>query len=335
MQDYFPFGLAPAIILVLTLLSGGWLALNPIDKQEDTTLRMWIFARGHYDAYQKALPAFHEKHPEEKVDLQNVGLEAVSTRLQAAFWADLEVPELVEVEISRAGTFFRGKAEDVGFQDLRPWLEETGLIDDIVQSRFTPYSKHGKIYGLPHDVHPVAIAYRRDIFERAGIDLSTVETWDEFVEIGRKMTVPGERYMLLASAGTYSDFEVLMFQRGTGYYDENGKLIMDNDIVRDLLLWFVPLCVGEDRIANNPGNFGAAFANAFGNGDVLCVLTPDWRSKLIEQDLERISGKVALMPMPAFEPGGRRTSTSGGTMLGITYSAEDPTAALNLARHLY
>ena len=123
--------------------------------------------------------------------MQLVHGDAVNSRLRAAFWADLDVPDLVEVEISRAGSFFRGPAEDVGFIDLMPILKRTGYYDRIVQTRFAPYRNRGRIYGLPHDVHPVVLAYRRDLFEELGIDVRQIRTWDDFVRIGREVSVPG------------------------------------------------------------------------------------------------------------------------------------------------
>jgi len=32
---------------------------------------------------------------------------------------------------------------------------------------------------VPHDVHPVGITYREDLFREAGIDLSAARTWPE------------------------------------------------------------------------------------------------------------------------------------------------------------
>jgi arabinosaccharide transport system substrate-binding protein len=44
---------------------------------------------------------------------------------------------------------------------------------------------------------------------------------------------------------------------------------------------------------------------------------------------------MALMPLPAVEPGGRRTSTWGGTMLGITKHSEHQDLAWEFAKHIY
>jgi len=333
MEDHFPFGKAPFIILVLTLVSGGWLLVNPVEKKE-STLQFWTFARTHAMAYKQAVPSFEKKHPGVTVDVQLVHGTAVTSRLRAAFWADLDVPDLVEVEIGSAGTFFRGPHEEIGFVDLTPLLEKTGLIDRIVKSRFAPYTSKGRIYGLPHDVHPVMLAYRRDLFEKHGIDVSELTTWDKFVKAGRKVTALGERYMIQLSDASAAYMETFLFQRGGGYFDQDGKLIIDNEIAIETVKWYIPLVAGPKRISSDPG-WGQPFAQAFEDGYILSAICPDWRSKSIEKDITRLSGKMALMKLPAFEPGGRRTSTWGGTMVGITKHCKDKELAFKLARHLY
>jgi arabinosaccharide transport system substrate-binding protein len=44
---------------------------------------------------------------------------------------------------------------------------------------------------------------------------------------------------------------------------------------------------------------------------------------------------MKLMPLPAVKPGGRRTSTWGGTMIGITKQCKNPDLAWKLAMQLY
>jgi len=331
--DAFPFGFAPFLIFALTLVSIGWMLSHPVPaKVADVTL--WTFADIHHRAYQKALAAFYEKHPGKTVDLQLVHNVAVTSRLRAAFWADLDVPDLVEVEISSAGTFFRGKIDDLGFMDLTPWLKESGLYDRIVKTRFAPYTTRGKIFGLPHDVHPVMLAYRRDLFEELGIDPEKLATWDDFVREGRRVTLPGKRYMIQLSDSNGGTFEPMLFQRDGGYFDADGKLIMDNEIAIDTVKWYIPLVAGPKLIANDIGGRDI-FARSVESGILLSFICPDWKSKSVETQVGNMAGKMALMPLPAFEPGGRRTSTQGGTMLGITKRCADKALAKALALHLY
>jgi arabinosaccharide transport system substrate-binding protein len=110
---------------------------------------------------------------------------------------------------------------------------------------------------------------------------------------------------------------------------------MDDPITLQTLLWFTPLVAGPDRIAANPGSFGQSFYRAVEEGYILTYVCPDWRAGGTRFNLPNLGGKLRLMPMPAFEPGGRRTSTWGGTMLGITRTADDPDLAWRYALHLY
>lgn len=330
------FGMAPAILLILTLFSGAYILLNPA-RSPDADLSVWVFAKSHYGAYPEFIRRFEEENPGFSVHLQLVHQQAVTSRLRAAMHAGLPVPDLVEIEISWAGSFFRGPVEDVGLLDLRPWLEETGYIDAMVDNRLATYSIGDRVFGLPNDVHPVMLAYRRDIFEELGINADEIETWDQFIEIGRRVTRRGganPRYMVGFNNVGADSFEVLLFQRGGGYFDDQGELIMDSELVVETLLWFIPLVAGPERIAVDAG-WGAQFARSMSDGYILAYITPDWRTRIIESDVAAVSGKMALMPLPAFEPGGRRTSTWGGTMLGVPRSSPNIDKALRLAEHLY
>jgi arabinosaccharide transport system substrate-binding protein len=329
----FPYGKAAFSMLVLALLSGAWLAAEP-SSPKTATLAFWTFANTHYDAYKEAIPAFEKANPGVSVDLQLVAGSAVTTRLQAAFWADLDVPDLVEAEISAAGAFFRGPLKDVGFVDLTDRIRRDGLWDGMVQARFAPYTSRGRIFGLPHDVHPVQIAYRRDVFEKEGIDARQIQTWDDFVRVGRRLTIPNQRYMVEFSDSGASQLETCLFQRDGGYFDARGECIMDNPIAVETMRWYVPLVAGPEKIGNNLGT-GQILTKAVEDGYFLCLVMPDWRSKGIEKDIPRMRGKMALMPLPAVRPGGRRTSTWGGTMLGITRRCKNPDLAWKLARHFY
>lgn len=330
---YFPYGKAAFSFLLFALLSGGWILRYPPENKK-ATLTMWVFAKPHAAAYAKAIPEFEKAHPGVTVNIQIVDNQALANRLQAAFVADLDVPDLVEIEISQAGTFFRGPISDVGFTDLTERVHQSGLWEEMVQARFAPYMDRGHIFGLPHDVHPVQFAYRRDIFEQVGIDVNQIKTWDDFIAVGRKLTIPGKRYMAELNDGDASHLELCLFQRGGGYFDQEGNCIFDSEISVQTMLFYVPLVAGDKKIANSLGS-GQILTKAVEDGYLLCLVCPDWRSKSLEIDIPRMSGKMALMSLPAVTPGGARTSTWGGTMLGITKHCKNQDLAWELAKELY
>ena len=338
-----PVGPAPTLLLVGFALTAAWLLLAPASEtvpEGKTRLHVAVFAQTHHDAYEAIIPQFEADHPEAYVDLDLVSGRALFPRVQAAFWADLYAPDLVEVEISAVGMFFRGPPDEIGFRDLTDRLHETGYYDRIVQTRFAPWSARGRIFGLPHDVHPVMLAYRRDLFEAEGVNPDELDTWDKFIEAGRRLTkdLDGDgtidRYMIELADNNAGNFEVLLFQRGGGYFDADGRLIMDDATAAETLAWYVPLVAGPNRIANSLGG-GQILTQAVEDGYLLCMICADWRSAIIAHDMPRLAGRMALMPMPAFEPGGRRTSTWGGTMVGIPKASPNPDLAWELALHLY
>jgi arabinosaccharide transport system substrate-binding protein len=332
----FPFGAAAFCILVLAILSGLYLARFPVTGKR-TTLTFWTFANTHYDAYMAAKPSFERAHPGVTVDIQLVNGTAVTSRLQAAFWADLDVPDVVEVEISSAGSFFRGPLGHVGFVDLTDRIHQSGLWDRMVQARFAPYTSRGRIFGLPHDVHPVQLAYRRDIFEKEGVDVGKIETWDDFIAVGRRLTRragPNPRYMIEFPDTDASRLEMCLFQRGGGYFDPQGRCIFDNETSVRTMLWYVPLVAGPNRIGSDLGG-GQILTKAVEDGYLLCLVAPDWRTKSFEKDIPRMKGRMALMPLPAVTRGGRRTSTWGGTMIAITKHCKNPDLAWKFMLHLY
>lgn len=335
--ERFPYGGAAFALFALAVGSGLFLAAQPTPKK-NATLTFWTAAKPHYESYQKAIPEFERTHPGVKVDLQLVSGEATGQRLRAAFWSNLDVPDMVEVEIGLSGTFFRGSLANIGFLDLTDRINREGFRDKMVASRFSSYTTRGRIFGLPHDVHPVQIAYRKDLFDAEGIDLSKVETWDEFIAIGRKLTRTtgaNKRYMIEMGDTANIPFDTVFFQKSGGYFDEAGECIFDNEIGVETVKWYIPLVAGEKRIGNALGYFGSESNQAIESGYLMSAFVPDWRTKLFENEIAKAKGKMALMPIPTFTKGGRRTSTGGGTMMGITKASENPDLAWELAKFLY
>src|SRR3989339_2089847 len=194
-MSYFPFGKAPFFILIATLLAAFWLFLHPVADKKQSELVMWVFAKTHRDAYVRALPGFQNRNPGIQPDIKLINFEVVNRNLLSAFWSDLDdVPDLAEVEIGWVGTFFKGPVDQIGFMDLKPLLDASGYFDKMVRSRFAAYTNRGHIFGVPHDVHPVMLAYRRDLIESLGIDTASLSTWSGFIEAGRRHTLPGKRY---------------------------------------------------------------------------------------------------------------------------------------------
>src|SRR5688500_4976726 len=168
----FHLGKPILVMLIVALATGTLVALRPTYRQADLT--MWLFAHSHYKSFDPLIPSFQREH-NIKVNLELMAFQAEQTRLRSLFMSDLrnpQIPDVVEIEIGQVGMFFRPPVDDVGFVPLNDILKKTGWYDKILEQRFAPWSKEGVIFGVPHDVHPVTIMYRHDLFTEAGVDLA-------------------------------------------------------------------------------------------------------------------------------------------------------------------
>ena len=342
----FPYGKAPFWILVLSVVTGIMLLVVSGKSNSDSYDLVFVtFARSHLEGYQQATKEFEKEHGV-RIHIQLVSDRAVKDRLQSALMTDAEVPDLVETLADSMGYFTQGPVEDIGFMDLTDLLKQeqvndVTLYDRFVESRFSRLSRNGRIYALPHDVHPLMLCYRRDIVEdELGIDINQIETWDDFTRIGRQVTkdLDGDgnpdRFMIdLDKAG--GDFIIpLLQQRDEGLFDVDGNLTLDTEGVVDTIVWYIRQCYGLNRIAFSAG-WGQTLAKTISDGLVLFYYCPDWRSKQFEMDVPQLEGKLALMPLPAWKPGGRRVSTWGGTGLAITKACKNKELAWAYAKKLY
>jgi arabinosaccharide transport system substrate-binding protein len=100
------------------------------------------------------------------------------------------------------------------------------------------------------------------------------------------------------------------------------------------MCWYVKQIQGDGRIAF-PCGWGQNLSKAMIDGLVLFYFCPDWRTMQFEFDVPSLKGKMALMPLPAWEPGGRRTSTWGATGLAFPKRGRNFELAWKLAMHLY
>ncbi len=336
----FPYGKAPLALLFLAVLSGLLATWRQCSRQEDPPdLVFAIFARNHEEAYRQAIPEFEKKHGV-KVQIQTVNLRALQSRLQSALQTGARVPDMVEIETMSMGFFTRGPLDDVGFVDLTERLHAEGLYDRMVESRYSLWSSRGHIFALPHDVHPVALAYRRDLVEQLGIDVERLKTWDDFIAMGRRITADldgdgnPDRYALDLAAGGAHSLQILILQRGGKFIDEHGQIAFDSPEVADAILWHLEQSYGPNPIAYDIG-WGQSMVKAIMDGLVLFVFCPDWRTSQFEMDMPQLSGKLGLMPLPAWQEGGPRTATWGGTGLAITKASPRQDLAWELAKHLY
>lgn len=404
----FHLGKPILVMLILGALCGALIVFRPGGGQR-ADLVVWVFADPHAKTYRgdgnaprpTLIERFHHKTGL-TADVQLIGDRAENVRLVSIFMSGMKgpsVPDLVEVEISAVGKYFRPPNDDVGFLPLNSYLETSGIRqidalnapgregwkarlgakgptyqfikgswelapaaspdtwkDRIVQSRFAPWSKGDVIYGIPHDVHPVALVYRHDLFLEAGINLLQESgdaqrplTWPRFHELclkfksywtsrGMKMRHPIE----LRTSGV-DDLIVLLLQRHLNLIDRNNQIQFTDPRFVQTVAYFAQMVAGPRRIGGQSGAGDAPVSQDLNAGNICAYITPDWRVRFIKdwtatdgEGKKKLTGRMRIIPLPVFEPGvDSRTATWGGTMIAITRASPRPDDAWKLIEHLY
>jgi arabinosaccharide transport system substrate-binding protein len=338
----FPYGKALLAILIVALLSGGVLLGTSLSQhaQPKPDLIMACFDKDHGEIYRRALPAFEQAN-HCKVQIQVVDQRALQNRLESAMEAGAPVPDMVEIIDGTLGIFTKGPLADVGFRDLTERVRAEGLDKRLVSSRFAKWSSRGHVFALPHDVHPVMLCYRRDLCEQLGIDVNSLTTWDEFARVGRQITKDYDgdgvidHYMIDLPADGADALRLMLLQRGGSLLDKNGEASFDSPEALEVVLWYLHATHGKNRFSF-PCGWGQPLAKAVSEGLCLFYICPDWRTMQFQSDLPpEMSGKLAIMPLPAWREGGLRTSTWGGTGLAFPKTCRNFELAWKLAMYLY
>lgn len=303
-------------------------------------MTLWTFGRPHILAYQPIVARWNAE-TSEPVRASLLDYPALERRVLSGFLSGTPLAELIEVERGIAARTFAGPLDAVGFVDLTDRLAAEGMMTEINAPSLSPWTSRGRIFGLPHDVHPVLLVYRADLVEAAGIDVSRIETWDDFERVlgplQRDLDGDGriDRRLINFWPNNVWLPEALLLQAGGRLFDENERPALNEERNAEVLARLALWVAGPRRIALDAPEFSAAGNQLRLDGMVVASILPDWLAGVWKTDLPGLSGKLKLMPLPAWERGGRRTTVIGGTMLGIPKAAPDFERAWRFAKHLY
>jgi len=335
----FPFGRAPLVLIIIAVICYLFGLFKRISSQEvEADLILASQSAQHIRSFEPIVEKF-ERENDVKVMVQLLEGQALTSKLQNALIAGARVPDVFELAMGYLPIFTRGPAEDHQLLPIGDFLKEHGYYDRLLPNRLPQWSAHGLLYGIPHDVHPVALAYRKDLIDSLGIDVEELDTWDKFCEVGRRLSVDDDgdgiidRFMLdMDRSGGY--LQLMMLQAGIKYFDEDMKPTFNTPLMRKVMAWYIRQTNGPTRIATEAG-WSGDLLRSLQTGLVLFVFCPDWRSQLFIDQMPDLAGKMRLMPMPAWDHNDRRTSTWGGAGILVTKSTKMPELAKKLAAELY
>ena len=335
-------------MLCAALVGGIIIAARPAPPH--AKMIVWIFAESHQLSYVGAEHSVGEtpatkytRTTGNSLDVVLMNIRAEDVRLLSIFDTHGRgqiIPDAAEVEIGHIGKFFRPPVSDIGFLPLNDFLKRSGWYDRIVQARILPWSKKGVIFGIPHDLHPTAIAYRKDLFDQAGVDLAAAETWPDFAHACRAFRHywigHGRPRWAMGMPKTSSDnIAIMLQQRQVDLVDDDDHIFLNDPRVAQTVRIYANMVAGPDPAGTDFNPTPGLKYHDLANGDVCAMICPDWEAGYTKRYAKDCTGKLALMPLPKFEPTDSPTASWGGTMIGIPRDCKNPEASWKLIQTLY
>lgn len=292
---------------------------NPEEISGDITVWAWALEANFLD--KDVLPAFQEKYPNVNVTVEHLGVDQVYQKVSAGLSSGGSgLPDLIQVENNRIHSFTNEfpdafvNLSAMGYDEHEDKFAEakiSGLKDD-----------EGNIIAAPRDLGPVGVIYRVDMFEKAGVDPSEIETWEDYIEAGKKVAEQNGNYFL----GTDGDglLRIMMQQQGSYYFDEKGNLDITSEAGEKAAQVLQEM--KDNDLITFTNNWDGQVA-AMKNGEVATQPGAVWWAGTMLEQMPELTGQWDMFELPAFEEGGVRASNDGGSGLSIPSSSDNKVAA--------
>ncbi|WP_431896184.1 ABC transporter substrate-binding protein [Nonomuraea sp. bgisy101] len=299
-------------------------SIAPSSQKLSGEVKVWSFDVGA-KALQRLAPEFMKLHPGVKVEVTDVGYDNVYDKITVGLQSGSGLPDVVHLEDERVSAYAKNFPN--GLVDLAPVAGKYKSDFDPAKWQ-TASGPGGKLYALPWDSAPVGLFYRRDYFEQAGVKAEDVTTWDELVTAGLRVKAKTGKRLFVSDLGNITPlFTTLLQQQGQGIF-KDGKVAV-NSAAGVKALTLMARLNKQGLLQNEKGWDGRVTATK--EGKAATAPTAVWWSGTLTSEMPELSGKFGVVPLPAFEAGGVRTSANGGSMLAVTGQTRNQQAAYAFA----
>ncbi|WP_246943834.1 ABC transporter substrate-binding protein [Bacillus pinisoli] len=295
---------------------------------EKVTLTAWAW-NVNVGALNEAAEKFKAENPNVELKVEDIGRLDVYDKLSTGLAAGgVGLPDIVLVEDDRIHGYV--EAFPKGFLNLT----EKGFDEN--EALFPQFKKDlstvdGSFYAMPFDAGPGGMFYRRDLFEKAGVNPDEIETWDQFLEAGKKIKdATGSYAMPLDKFKDDPTFRMMLNQLGVFYFDAEGNIDLTNPKAvqaMDTLKKFDD----AELIKDVDGWNGVVSATV--DGSVATIPFGAWYYGTIIDQAKDSKGNWGVFLLPAFEEGGNRASNLGGSSWMIPAASENADTAYDFLEY--
>lgn len=310
----YVFAIGLAVMIVLSFVA--WRIKPDTDSRGRTTL---VWATDDNPARRGQVGLFEKLHPDIRLttDPGNFFIEKMIVQSLAGLGPDLfdatGVYVLERLVASGMAMDLTGLAREHGFDETKTWPGAVGNI-----------TLFGRQYAFPGNVYSNVIFYNKNVFDRYGEPYPPREmTWQEFVEVGRRLTkrtAEGRGYACFGAMNLYW-YELILQAGGRIYSPDGMRCVLDSpeaiegvEFYRDLMFkdHLMPTPQEQSSISGQ-GDLGLDVLEWFARGKVAMIRM----SKLGLLKLERypeLKGKIGFCHLPFYR---KKVSLISSRLIGI------------------
>jgi cellobiose transport system substrate-binding protein len=282
--------------------------------------------------FTQAVKDFEAANPNIKVDVKNEGqTKDFVPKLAQQLSAGSGASDVVMLEEGMLLQYLKDNKPFANLLDLGAQSLESEYLPFKWKNAFTADGK--KLVGLGTDVGPLAMCYRTDLFQQAGLptDREAVSklwpTWDEYVKQGEIFKSKNLKATWLDSATSVMQ-PYIMQNSDTWFYDKSDKYIGDsNPVVRKA--YDLGLDMASKGLTSKLARWSTDWDAAFKNAAFATVPCPPWYTGVIKEragDAGKNKWDIASIP------GGG--GNWGGSYLAIPEQSKNKKAAFELVKFL-
>lgn len=285
----------------------------PAGENVTLTFTSWI------PGIEDAVKIWNDKNPDIQVQVQtgpsgNAGTyQNFFNQLQAG-----NAPDLGQIEYDALPNF-----------RVQDGLANLGACEDVVKAKdqFVDWTwkqvtlgTDNEVYGVPQDAGPMALFYRKDLFEQNGIAIPT--TWDEYREAAKKIRALGG-YITNFSQSDINQFAGFVWQAGGQWFSNDGdawKVDLTSDASKKVADYWQGL-IADDLVSSYPA-WTDEWNNAYNTGQVWTWNSAVWGANSISSGAPDTSGKWAVAEAPQWQAGQSVAGNWGGSSIAVFKSTK-------------
>lgn len=276
----------------------------------------------------KVIDLWNQKNPDIKVSYQ--GGPSGNAGTYQNFFNQIKAgnaPDLGQVEYDALPNF---RVQD-GLENIASCEGVADAQDQFVDWTWgqVTFGEQDSVYAIPQDSGPMAMYYRADLFEQAGIKVPT--TWEEYAAAAEQIKAQGS-YITNFPKSDVNWFAGMVWQNGGQWFANDGQnwdVTLTSPESEQVGTYWQDL-LSKNLVSTLP-SFSDEWNASFNEGQQWTWVAAVWGATTLSTGAPDTAGKWAVAPMPQWEDGGTAAGNWGGSSTAVLKGSEHPAEAAKFA----